>query len=233
MKKIFAFILLTVSLISAQPKDPMKIINSVIEKFEKIRDYEVDVTIKLDFSMVKIPDMKAKYYFKQPDKVKIDSKGFAMIPKQSLNFSPAQFLKGDFTAIYVKTETEDSHIYDIIKIIPNSDSVDVILSTLWIDQNLKVIKKVETTGKRSGTLHIDLDYKEKLVLPSSAIFSFNSGNIPIREGQIPTEEKKVNRENIRRDASISGKVLMTYSNYQINKGIPDSFFEEKKEKPQK
>jgi outer membrane lipoprotein-sorting protein len=233
MKKIFAFILLTVSLISAQPKDPMKIINSVIEKFEKIRDYEVDVTIKLDFSMVKIPDMKAKYYFKQPDKVKIDSKGFAMIPKQSLNFSPAQFLKGDFTAIYVKTETEDSHIYDIIKIIPNSDSVDVILSTLWIDQNLKVIKKVETTGKRSGTLHIDLDYKEKLVLPSSAIFSFNSGNIPIREGQIQTEEKKVNRENIRRDASISGKVLMTYSNYQINKGIPDSFFEEKKAKPQK
>lgn len=233
MKKIFGFSLLIVSLISAQPKDPMKIINSVIDKFEKIRDYEVDVTIKLDFSMVKIPDMKAKYYFKQPDKVKIDSKGFAMIPKQSLNFSPAQFLKGDFTAIYVKTETEDSHTYDIIKIIPNSDSVDVILSTLWIDQNLKVIKKVETTGKRSGTLHIDLDYKDKLVLPSSAVFSFNTGNIPAREGQILNDEKKGNRENIRRDASISGKVLMTYSNYQINKGIPDSFFEEKKEMPQK
>ncbi|MBS3945402.1 MAG: hypothetical protein KGZ42_07885 [Melioribacter sp.] len=233
MKKIFAISLLIVSFISAQPKDPMKIINSVIDKFEKIRDYEVDVTIKLDFSMVKIPDMKAKYYFKQPDKVKIDSKGFAMIPKQSLNFSPAQFLKGDFTAIYVKTETEDSHTYDIIKIIPNSDSVDVILSTLWIDQNLKVIKKVETTGKRSGTLHIDLDYKDKLVLPSSAVFSFNTGNIPGREGQILNDEKKGYRENIRRDASISGKVLMTYSNYQINKGIPDSFFEEKKEMPQK
>jgi outer membrane lipoprotein-sorting protein len=235
MKRIFAFIFLIVSLISAQTKDPIKIINSVIEKFEKIRDYEVDVTIKLDFSMVKIPDMKAKYYFKQPDKVKIDSKGFAMLPKQSLNFSPAQFLKGDFTAIYVKTETEDNHSYDIIKIIPNNDSSDVILSTLWVDQNQKIIKKIETTGKRSGTLHIELVYEnDKSILPELVTFSFNTGNIPIRNG-LPEkkEDKKDDRPNIRRDSQMSGKVYMTYSNYKINKGIPESFFEEKNNLPQK
>ncbi|MEW6506329.1 MAG: hypothetical protein AB1432_01150 [Bacteroidota bacterium] len=233
MKKFFAICLLVTTVISAQSKDPVKIINSVIKEFEKIEDYEVDVTIKLDFSMVKIPDMKAKYYFKQPDKVKIDSKGFAMIPKHSLNFSPTQFLKGDFTAIYAKSESENNRTYDIIKIIPNSDSLDVILTTLWIDQQSKVIKKVETTGKRSGTLHVDLDYQNNSVLPSSAVFSFNIGNLAARDVNANNEEKKENRSGHRRDALINGKVYMTYSNYKINKGIPDSFFIEEKETPQK
>lgn len=227
MKKVICFCLIVSSILSAQSKDPVKVINSVIDKFEKIRDYEVDVSIKLDFSLVKIPDMNAKFYFKQPDKVKIDSKGFAMLPKQSLNFSPAQYLRGDYTAIYVKTEFENGKTFDVIKIIPNNDSTDIILSTLWIDQVQKVIKKIETTGKRSGTLHIDLDYEnDKSILPKLVTFSFNIGNVPAKkEGH---ENKNEMRPNIRRDAQMSGKVIMTYSNYKINKGILDSFFEEKK-----
>lgn len=229
MKKVIYFCLIVSSILSAQTKDPVKVINAVIDRFEKIRDYEVDVNVKLDFSMVKIPDMNAKFYFKQPDKVKIDSKGFAMLPKQSVNFSPAQYLRGDYTAIYVKNEIENNRTYDVIKIIPNNDSTDVILSTLWIDQTQKIIKKIETTGKRSGTLHIELDYEnDNAILPQHVTFSFNVGNIPARNEAEKKDEKNEGRPNLRRDAQMSGKVIMTYKNYKINKGIPDSFFEEKK-----
>ncbi|NMB80881.1 MAG: hypothetical protein GYA14_03600 [Ignavibacteria bacterium] len=235
MKKVIYFCLIAVSILSAQTKDPVKVINSVIDKFEKIRDYEVDVNIKLDFSMVKIPDMNAKFYFKQPDKVKIDSKGFAMLPKQSLNFSPAQYLRGDYTAIYVKNEIENGKTYDIIKIIPNNDSSDVVLSTLWIDQTQKIIRKIETTGKRSGTLHIELEYEtENSILPKLVTFLFNTGNVSAKNEEHENKnEKSESRPNLRRDAQMSGKVIMTYSNYKINKGIPDSFFQEKNNLPMK
>jgi outer membrane lipoprotein-sorting protein len=42
------------------------------------------------------------------------------------------------------------------------------------------------------------------------------------------EDQKQNRNRSRQNMSMSGKVFMTYTNYKINKGIPDSFFEEKK-----
>lgn len=230
MKNVFLIFLLLSSISFSQTKDPNKIINAAIERFEKIQDYEVDVNIKLDFSMVQVPEMNVKFYFKQPDKVKIDSRGFAMLPKQSVNFSPAQFLHGDYTAIFVKNEIERDRPCDVIKIIPNNDSSDVILSTLWIDQSQKVIRKIETTGKRSGTIHIELFYEnEKSILPKLVTFSFNVGNVPLIKNEVQNnkQEEKVNRTGSKRDSQMSGKVFMTYTNYKINKGIPDSFFEEK------
>lgn len=228
-KSIFIIILSFSAVIFAQPKTADKILKEVVDKFERIKDYTVDVQIKIDFSMVKVPDTKATIYFKQPDKVKVDSKGFAMLPKQSTNFSPMQFIQGDYTAIYVKSELSGGNSLDVVKIIPNSDSSDVILSTLWIDQDQKVIRKIETTGKSSGTLHVELSYENKNQgLPSQVVFSFNLGNMDIPENATDGKDDS-NREKGpgRRNLKMSGKVYMTYTGYKINTGLPDSLFEQK------
>lgn len=231
MKKFFIFsLMLFISNSFAQSKDANKILDDVKKKFDAIRDYEVDVNIKLDFEFVKMPDTKAKIYFKQPDKVKIDSKGFAMLPKQSINFSPAQLLKGDYTALYARSESLDGINTDVIKIIPNNDSADVILTTLWVDQTQKVIRKIETTGKRSGTAKVDLAYDDKnLGLPSQIKFTLNA-DLAETKKEAPQQQQNEQKENRKwRDRSnFAGNVTVTYSNYRINKGIPDSFFEEKK-----
>ncbi len=228
-KSVFIIIIGFSAAIFAQQKNADKILKEVTEKFNRIKDYQVDVQIKIDFSMVKVPDTKATLYFKQPDKVKVDSKGFAMLPKQSTNFSPLQFIQGDYTAIYVKSDQVSGNMLDVVKIIPNSDSSDVILSTLWIDQDQKVIRKIETTGKSSGTLHIELTYENKNQgLPSQVVFSFNLGNMEIPEN-VTDNKNDSNREkgSGRRNLKMSGKVFMTYTNYKINSGLPDSLFEQK------
>ncbi|MBI1937652.1 MAG: hypothetical protein HYS25_05965 [Ignavibacteriales bacterium] len=231
MKKfLLLFFVLCVSTLFAQTKDAEKILDAVKKKFDAVRDYEVDVSIKLDFEFVKMPDTKAKIYFKQPDKVKIDSKGFAMLPKQSLNFSPKQFLNGKYTAIYVKTETVDGSKLDVVKIIPESDSAGIVLSTLWIEQAQSVIRKIETTSKRAGTVKIELSYDNKnLGLPSQLKFTFSAEKSQ-QQNASPGNKDDQDEHNIRwRDRSeLSGSVIVTYSNYKINKGMPDSFFEEKK-----
>ncbi len=228
MKPFLIFItLLFISVLSAQSKDPDKILNSVKAKFEKIHDYEADLSIKIDINFVKVPETKAKVFFKQPDKTKIHSEGFAMLPKQSRSFSPAQLLKGDYTALFVRTENVKNKMLDVIKIIPNSDTSDVILTTLWIDTDGSIIKKIETTGKKGGTVHIELSYTdEKFALPSTVKFSFNLGDIQMPDNLSDNNDQR-DRGGRRNRGPIKGTVTMTYMNYKINKGIPDSFFEEK------
>ena len=233
MKKLIVmFLIMSVNLFGQQ-KDADKILKDVIRKFDKVEDYQADISLKLDISFAKIPDTKAKIYFKKPDKVKIDSKGFAIVPRQSINFSPASLLKGDYTAIYVKTETVDNNKLDVIKIIPNSDSTDIILSTLWIDENQSLIRKVVTNGKKSGTTTIEMSYDNpSYSLPSKIVFNFNVSDVDVpqqMQQQQPMQQQNQNQNDARHRGfrSISGKVIVTYSNYKINQGIPDSIFEDK------
>jgi outer membrane lipoprotein-sorting protein len=127
-----------------------------------------------------------------------------------------------------------------VKTIPNSDSSEVILSTLWVDAAESVIRKVETTSKKGGTTQIELSYDNyEFGLPSQIKLSFNLGDVkmPVNLSKQSNEKTNIDKKNRRRrglpeDEPLKGSVIMTYKNYQINKGIPDSFFVEK-EKEQK
>jgi outer membrane lipoprotein-sorting protein len=242
MKKIIVALVLVFSIIvSAQQKDPKKILDAVRQKFSKVNDYKADASIKLDMSFIKIPDMNAKVYFKKPDKMKVEATGFAMLPKQGVRFSPADLLKGDFSTLYVKSETLNNRKVDVIKTIPKSDTSEIILSTLWIDSKENVILKVETTRKKGGTTQIELSYDNfEYGLPSQIKLSFNFGDV-----QMPTmpsnhsdpddnaNNKDKKGHGMRGDVQLKGSVIMSYKNYQINKGIADSFFDEKEKEKKK
>lgn len=244
MKKYLVTILLiTAVTVSAQSKDPKKLLDAVRQKFNKVNDYRADLLVKLDMSFIKVPEMNAKVYFKKPDKIKVDAEGFAMIPKQGLKFSPADLLKDDFTALYVKSETIDGRKIDIVKAIPNSDSSNIILSTLWVDAAESVIRKIESTGKKGGTTQIELSYDNyEFGLPSQVKLLFNLDNIQMpvnvpnqstENEPADTDKKNRRRKGLPEGTSLKGSVIMTYKNYQINKGIPDSFFVEKEKEKKK
>lgn len=202
----------------AQQKDALKILNDIKHKYDLIKDYEVDAEIKFDFSSIKVPDTKIKIYYKKPNKTKIQSDNFAMIPKQAVSFSPIDLFKSDYSAVFVRSELLDSKSVDVIKVIPNSDTTDIILSTLWIDSSEKLIRKIETVNKHSMTVRIDLSYNDnKYGLPSKVIFSFGSEE---KNGNQTTQKNL--GANFRR--SLNGTVTIIYSNYKINKGIPDKIF---------
>ena len=145
MKHLIILILILVNIGLAQSKDPNEIINNVITNFNKVNDYQVDVNIKVDVEFIKVPETKAKIYFKQPDKVHLESEGFAMLPKNGMEFSPSSLLKKDYTAIYEQDVNLNGLRTSIVKVIPLGDHGDVILSTLWIDQKLSLIHISEPT----------------------------------------------------------------------------------------
>jgi outer membrane lipoprotein-sorting protein len=218
------------NLVFTQSKDPDKILENVVDNFSKVQDYSVDVNIKIDVEFIKVPETKAKIFFKQPDKIHLESDGFAMLPKNGMEFSPTALITKEHTAIYEKDVVLNGVNTSLIKVIPLGDQGDVILSTLWVDQVMNVIRKVESTTKTNGTFTIDFSYAKdlKYPLPSEIIFSFNVDkmNIPATiSGETAPENPK--KKKGRSDGVTKGKVIVKYNNYEVNKGIADSIFEKK------
>jgi len=233
MKLHISIMLILIQIGFSQSKNPDDILNSVVTNFNKVNDYQVDVNIKVDVEFIKVPETKAKIYFKQPNKVHLEAEGFAMLPKNGMEFSPSSLIKKDYTAIYEQDVDLNGFKTSLVKVIPLGDQGDVILSTFWIDQKKQVIRKVESTTKTNGTFSIDFSYDDKIQypLPSKIVFSFNMDkmNIPATiSGE--TNNEKTDKKNKNSNSRTKGKVIVNYSNYLVNKGVPDSIFEEKNKK---
>lgn len=226
-KILLIFIALSI-LIIPQKKDPEQILQKVVANFERVMDYEVDVNIKVDVEFLKVPESNAKIFFKQPDKISLKSEGFAMLPKNGFDFSPSSLLKGDYTSIYEREDVIDGYRTSLIKVIPLGTDGDVILSTIWIDEQKNVIRKVESTTKVNGTFTIDFSYDEKInyPLPSGMIFSFNIDKLNLPSGMMGETETKKKSKSDSASSMTKGRVYVSYSNYKVNKGIPDSVFED-------
>ncbi len=224
--KIILLLLVLSTLSFSQSDDPKQIIDNLKTEFSKVKDYSVNVEVTVKASMLKVPKMKAQFFFKQPDKTKIKSESFAMIPKQAVNVSPVSYLKGDYTPIFARNETIDGRELAVLKIIPLKEDSDVLLTTVWVDKTRNVVRKLKSSTKGSGTINVNFNYDENFdyPLPSKIIFSFN-----LDEKGVPKDSTKKKRRRGRRFVSgIKGKVILTYSGYKVNTNLPDSLFEKKK-----
>ena len=230
---ILLFVLIFSISVSSQKKDPEIILEKVKSEFSKIEDYTVDVKVKLDVDFLKMPDREAKVYFKQPDKIHIESEGFAMLPKQGLNFSPLALLNSSYTSFYVREDTIDGCISSVIKVIPLEGGSDVILSTLWVDTDRNIVLKIESSRKPQGEFVIDMAYsktEKEFWLPSSMVFSFSidPSMFPKRFDVGPDSKNKKAPDDSTKTRT--GKVFIDYSNYQVNTGLSDELFESKEKK---
>jgi len=223
MKKVFIFLLISTSFLFGQSKNADEIINQLKNGFKEVKDYVADVTITTDINFIKVPKMHAKIYFKQPDKVHFESKGFALLPKNGMFTSPLSFLNDDYTALYVKEDEQDGYKTSVVKVIPLNDKGNLILTTLWIDQSKNVIRKVEASTKTNGTFILLLKYSSnmKYPLPDSMILSFNTPIRRMHRGMHPDLDENSKKNN---SDTISGKIIIDYTKYVVNKGISDSVF---------
>jgi outer membrane lipoprotein-sorting protein len=224
----FLIILFTAFTLQAQQQNPDEILNNLKQRLDSFQDYEVDLSIKVDMEFLRIPNVVAKVYFKQPDKMKMESDDFAVLPKEGINFSPAQILKNKYSAIYIKSDTLNKSNVDVVKLIPLEDSVGIVLTTLWIDSQKKIIRKIETTTKNRGTFQIKLfyDLMEEYGLPAKMQFSFSTDNVEIPE-TLTMDAGVVKKPLGKISKNLTGNIEVTYTNYKINQGLEDNFFEKK------
>jgi len=222
-------VLILVSLpVFAQTKDPQLLLEAVQKKFQLVKDYEADVTIKVDVDFVKIPLKKGTIWFLQPDKVKVKTPGFALLPKKGMNFSPNQLFTGKYATIYAREEKVGDVMTSVVKVIPQDENDDIILSTLWIDPVRNVIRKLETTTKSEGTYSMLFNYGEvigKYDLPREIIFNFD-----LRKNELPiglTGDFENSAPKQKGTKNSRGTVTINYLKYIVNEGKAIPIFKSK------
>jgi len=228
MKSVFFIALFVFSVFSSAGQTAEDIINKVKAKLEKVNDYEAKGKMKTNVVFIKAPIANVKVYYKKPNKLRINNEsGISFVPKGSVNIN--------LNNIFINTEGFD--IIDvgkeagtnlrIIKLLPKDENAEVVLSTVYVDELQYVIKKAKTTTRENGTYELELTYGKyaEYGLADKVSFSFNTKDYKLPKGiTFDYDDGSKKEEPTEKLKNKKGKVEITYSNYTINKGVPDSIF---------
>ncbi|MFL5764714.1 MAG: hypothetical protein ACJ77K_12290 [Bacteroidia bacterium] len=226
MKRLIILFLTTLSIGAVAQTNANQVLRTVYTKLQKAKDYSVQANIKVDMPFIRMLPIDAKIYYKQKDKFKVDSKGIAIVPRQGFDQSSKMIADtNSFTAVIQGNELLNGVNTVIINIIPLSDTSDLILGKLWIDPKQSVVLKSQLTTKSNGTILTEYTYGTQVAygLPDKMIFS-----VDIKKFKIPksvSADMNNNGADKKEEAKKkTGKIFITLTGYQVNKGIPDSIF---------
>ena len=189
---------------------------------ESVRDYTVTLDITADLEQASIPPMQAKMYFKQPDKVHVESQGFALLPREALGFSPSRLLERFRVESVASVTVEGRKLYRL-QLTPRDERARVRTTWLEISPEHWTIERCELSfaDDRSVTVGFKYDQVGSVWLPSEMSLSFASSPRTTHESS-PVDDQKVIQAG--RGALRKGTILIRYSGYQLNTGLPDSVF---------
>ena len=231
MKRILPLVSLLCILsgyMSAQEQTPEQIIQKIKAKLDKVNDYEAKGTMKLNVTFLKTPVAAVKVYFKKPNKLRINNEnGVSLIPKGSVNISLTAVFTNTSSFDLVDVGKEEKTGLRIIKLLPREENADVVLSTLYVDEKLMLVKKARTTTKESGTYELEMTYGKysDYGLADKVVFTFNIDDYKLPKGVTFDYDDGTKEQNPQTPKDKKGKVEITYSQYTLNKGVSDSVFE--------
>ncbi|MBS1272448.1 MAG: hypothetical protein MAGBODY4_01593 [Candidatus Marinimicrobia bacterium] len=250
---ITGLLISAVNITGLYARDDMSVVEireNLITQFEKIEDYMVRVKVTVDMPKFRMPSKTIDVAFKQPDKIKIESTGFAIAPKSGMHFSPKDIFSEIQNAEVTDSEYLNGELHWIVtgKINPDSARQEMgapsmgmdkpMQMLVWVDDDRWVISKTETRAGDKTVMQTLVDYQRfpgSIWLPSrtEVQFTFPEGFM----GAMPQEPEEMAEElqsgNPRGNQSsgmaqepIKGSVIMEFINYKVNSGIKDSFFED-------
>ncbi len=223
--------------VQAQSADAQALYNTIRQKVFAVQDYTAEVAMKIDVSFMRIPQLRGTLYFKSPDKLKLVRKnGLSILPQRTVNMSLAGLLPaGATTVIDAGGDVIEGKPVRVVKVVPEGDGGDIVLTKLWIDEARKLILRSETTTRDNGTFLMDLAFgkyaaqslPDKMTLqldvkeykmPKGVTMDYEGGNKPV----LPAKGGKAKRRK--------GKIQITYDSYAVNTGLSDALFKEKEKK---
>jgi hypothetical protein len=195
--------------------------------------------IELKVPGFRMPKKKYKVFFKQPNKLKIKSRGFGMLPKTGIFTSPKDNFDNLKNMRLISTNNNNGQVYikgevivDSLKLkMPNEYAKLGFRPTVTvkIDTNNWVINNIITELDTLKLVEITNTYKKvdnNYVMPSASTVQYFikdaklSGwlkkDITSIVGQNPLEQKS---------DMVEGKISIVYEDYIINRGIKDKVFD--------
>lgn len=181
--------------------DGMKKINPGLNDYSS----QIAITIDAKWGFVSYtPTMQGNYYFKKPDKHKLElTKAPSYLKKYPQVFGWSLPDPDQFKNRIVKEETVAGQSCWVIEMVPKQQSGDLVRQLLSVGKKDFMIYRQQYFYRNAGAITVDMQYdkvgKYQLFKSMKSTFSFPS-------------------------VKISAGVEATYSNYKVNTGLKDSFF---------
>ena len=203
--------------------------NNMIESYTDLHDYSVDIEVSIKMKGVTVPEMKAKIYYKRPDKVSIKSDEFILIPKKAVVFDPSFFgLDSLDNSLfqYLGDEGSGDKLIKKYSVRPDPNKPDSM--TVWLDPNKYVIRKVERNLRVGGKILAEFKYTQidEFFLPSEVAVSMDiPQSLMVMKGNpLSGNDDSSALQTGSAQEEIKGLIKVEYSNYIVNEGIPDELF---------
>jgi outer membrane lipoprotein-sorting protein len=224
---IFSCVMLLIGMNTVFAQAEEELVKEVKAKLDRVNDYKAEGRMKLDVTFIDAPPSKITVYYKKPDRFKVKKNGgISILPKGGVSINLGSLLSNkDYEVVPAKDATINGTPMKVVKLLPSDENSDVVLTTLFIDEKEKVIRKATVTTRENGSYQIDLTYGKftEWGLPDKVVFSFNTKDYKMPKGiTFEYEKGDKKKEDLKNK---KGSVEITYSSYIINKGIDDKIFE--------
>ena len=227
MRKTPIFVFLFLSLALSQSN--VDILMKIKEKYNKLEDFQAKVKIQTTIPNFRMPVKTIQLFYKTPDKLKVKTKGFALIPKKGI--MPFMYLdKVTHDSIQVDTcysRTINNKILTFISISDTSVSKTGTLA-LILDNILERIEKVNVIVGQDTISTINFEYQniDGFWMPNMTDFSFNMPK-RISDASGPSMTNpfgKIDRGSAAGNFQNKGNVKLFFTKIKVNQGLEDSFF---------
>tara|TARA_B100000965_G_C19523018_1_gene727418 strand:+ start:411 stop:1163 length:753 start_codon:yes stop_codon:yes gene_type:complete len=222
-----------------------EIISKTNEEFEKVSDFQAKMTVSLDVPGLRMPKKEYRAYYKRPNKFKATTKGFGVLPNTGLFTSPKDNFDNlkDMNINQDQTKTRTNQIMisgtlitDSLKAkFPNEYAklsfnpiVDVLVDTTkWLI--ISVTSRIDTLKLFQINNDYEL-YENKYYLPSTSKVEYFIKDMKLAnwlKDDIPSMIGADQQLARGRDI-VKGMITVKYSDYLINKNLPDYIFKKKR-----
>jgi hypothetical protein len=209
------------TILRAQESDAWKLLKGMQSDYERINDYVVDIRATMKMPGLSVPEMHATMYFRKPDKVHVESERFAMLPRDAVMFHPSMFKPEEYDALSQGDAMIRGTACRKIKLLAKSDTVRLQRVQLYVDPVKREILRMETDPGEAASASADFTYLRSggHTMPATITIEMKSPTAMRRVGVKPKSDNGEKAE--------PANIALTYSNYRINKGIPDAVFSKK------
>lgn len=197
------------------------LVSRIREKLASVKEYDAIGKLKTDVAFLKLPLSNVKIQFKYPDQFSIKKEsGISVLPKGGLKISMNSLLAdGNFVSFTAGNINWKGKDLLIVKLVPGVETSDIVITTLYVEEQSLLIRKAITTTKENGTYEIEMEYGKyaQWALPDKAVLSFSIKDYKLPKvitfeyeaGVGPKKEPKKLLGN-------KGRVEIIYSSYNIN-----------------
>jgi outer membrane lipoprotein-sorting protein len=204
------------------------VLRKVEQAFQEVKDYTVTLDIVADIERMRVPPMHATMYFKQPEKVHFDSKGFVFLPRDGMSVQFGLLAKR-YSVDSIATEKMGDTLKYRLALQPRDEKSAIRRLFVWIDARRWTPDRIVIPQRGGQVMEARFSYErqaDRYWLPSQLVVSFEAPGKDTTTATPSTNPLERGMSAGPRGTPRSGKVTVRYSDYKVNTGLSDSLFVE-------